>query len=542
MGFIMRTVGRYLIWTWLAHHTHHTNATFFRRATLQSKPRDLKPYPWYWMAGYQRMLIKVTTFLVVTVGFWGWFFEHTATVYTLCAVTLLAIVMGGWQGYRSFRIRTHTREVVNPIHHTLGHQLGYYPPRAEEWVTVPTDYKSEDSSGTVIKLPTGVPVAADLQKVITELVGYKLELPEMSVSWHLSGAEPYVVFRAEPQCPPSVSFADIAELIRNTPDTAPIIGLTKRNKPVYLDLESDSPHILISAGSGGGKSVLAQCIIAQQLRHGAEVHIFDRKRISHRWVKGLPGAHYYRDAPEIHQALVNLAAEGDRRNRLTDHDDDPDLGPRIFVVFEEMNATMGKMKTYWDGVREKDEPRRSPAIEALGDLVNMGRQVSINVLAIGQRIETRTLGGGDIRESFGIRCLSRYSFNTWKMLCAEIAPMPKKSSVRGRWQIVSNGESVPTQVVFMTDSEARELSMERADQADKAGTPGVGTETLVTQSEVFGDGYERLRKAAQRDPEFPAPAMSVSGGSNLYRRVDIEQWLEGRDAGQLTDRHQGAAA
>lgn len=527
MEFVLRTFLKFMIWTWLTHHTHYTNATFWRRATMQARPRDLKPWAWHWMPGYQRFLIKSGTFLTLTVGFWGWFWEHDATVYTILSVTVLAGAVGLWQGYRAFRLRTHTREVVNPLHHTLSHQLGHYPQRAEEWLTVPLDYAEEDTQGTRINLPPGVPVPEDVKSSVSSIVGYKLAVGHMTATWHLSGAEPHVIFRPEPQAPGSVSFQDVAELVRNTSGTTPLIGLTKRNQPVYLDLEDDSPHILVSAGSGGGKSVLAKAVIAQALRHGDRVVICDRKRMSHKWAKDLPGVEYHRDVADIHKALIELSSEGDRRNRLTDHNDDPDLGPRIWLVFEEMNVSTGKLRQYWDTIRDKTDVKSSPAVTALGDLVNMGRQVSIHVVAIGQQINANTLGGGSIRESFGIRCLTRYSMNSWKMLCPEVMPMPRKSKIRGRWQIVTNGEAVDTQVVFMSDEEAQMLSRERVDLGDKAGTRTLGT---VTLPEAFGDDYERLRKAAQRDLRFPEPVVRSEGAAHLYDANDVNEWLKERVA------------
>lgn len=415
---------------------------------------------------------------------------------------------------------------MKPLSRQLETLLDVHVDTPSDWLTVPMDYAKESTSGTKLMVPPELPLGADQETAVARVLRNKLGIDAMEATWYRMGAEPYVVCKPEPQAPLSCSMADVAEHIRNAKETAPVVGLTRNSTVVTLNLDDDSPHVLISAGSGGGKSVLAKALIAQFLRNGAKVVIFDRKRISHKWAKDLPGVRYFRDAPEIHHELLELAAEGDRRNRLTDHQDVPDVGQRIVVVFEEMNATMNKLKAYWEDVREKDDVKRSPALESLGDLVNMGRQVSMNVVAIGQRIETRTLGGGDIRESFGIRCLARYTMQTWKMLCAEIWPMPRKSRVRGRWQIVFGGESVSTQVVFMTDSEAQSLAVERVDQADKAGTPDLGTDGLATLREIFGDGYDRLRKASARSDVFPEPAVrSTNGGAHLYERVAVDRWV-----------------
>jgi hypothetical protein len=419
-----------------------------------------------------------------------------------------------------------------------------------ERLTVPQDFREETTSGVRLDLPAGRSFPAEIRARVQEAVEQKLGVVDFTAVWHLAGNRPYVVFKPTPQAPAKVGFRDVAEAIAAAPDTKPVIGMAKKGEIVSLDLEDESPHILISAGSGGGKSILARILIAQFLARGARVIIFDRKRISHRWAKDIPGVEYYRDTEDIHDQLVRLAATGDTRNRLTD-DEDREF-QRVVIIFEEMNATTGKLVTYWASEYERlkaqaktdgevfDEPKRSPAITALGDLVNMGRQVSMHVVAIGQRIETRTLGGGDVRESFGIRLLSRYSVQTWKMLCGDIWPMPRKPNVRGRWQYVANGEAREVQIAYLTDAEALFLSTsQRVDQADKpVGTPE-GTATspgqLVTLMGFFGSEYDKRRKQMQRDPSAPIPVSKVDHGADLYRRVELTEWADRRDAAQTVN-------
>ena len=71
-------------------------------------------------------------------------------------------------------------------------------------------------------------------------------------------------------------------------------------------------------GSGAGKSVTARFFGAQMLYLGAILLILDPKRISHMWARGLPNVAYARDDEELHNALLWLAAEADRRNRVAD--------------------------------------------------------------------------------------------------------------------------------------------------------------------------------------------------------------------------------
>lgn len=416
-------------------------------------------------------------------------------------------------------------------------------------VAVPTDYDREGTFGTRLALPSDRPITADLQKRLTEVVGQKLGLTDMDVTWHLRGNEPYAVFKPTPQAPRKVGYQEIREAIDAADRSELVVGLAKYGKVVKLDLNDDSPHVLISAGSGGGKSVLARMFMAQFLAQGARIVILDKKRFSHQWAKGLPRVTYHngKNIAEMHDALIALAKIGDDRMDLAEANggEAMDFGGRIVLVFEEMNATIGKLTNYWQEVRDNKagDPKRSPALEALSDLVNMGRQVEMHVVAIAQQMTANTLGGGSVRESFSVRCLARYTVQTWKMLCADVWPMPRKSTIVGRWQIVMGGEATATQVAFLTAGEAQALagSWEARTLADSPeGTPS-GDSDLVTLRDHFGDDYDRRRKQLQRDDNGPTPAARVEHGADLYRRGELTQWAAERDgAGVDLDKKVGS--
>src|SRR5262249_22324429 len=119
-------------------------------------------------------------------------------------------------------------------------------------------------------------------------------------------------------------------------------------KPISVDLDSDSPHVLVSASTGGGKSVLLRSVASQMMANGAIATFLDIKRHSHRWAKNLPNAGYASTLPEIGNALVELGKEVHRRNEIVEQwpgtVETAPVGPRIVVVFEEMNATMTQLK------------------------------------------------------------------------------------------------------------------------------------------------------------------------------------------------------
>ena len=84
--------------------------------------------------------------------------------------------------------------------------------------------------------------------------------------------------------------------------------------PVTVDLDSESPHILVNAPTGLGKSAIARSVGVQRAAAGDVLVILDVKMHSHRWARELsPVAHYADTASGVGQALVNLSWELHRR-------------------------------------------------------------------------------------------------------------------------------------------------------------------------------------------------------------------------------------
>ncbi|MEU5958721.1 hypothetical protein [Streptomyces sp. NPDC047525] len=151
--------------------------------------------------------------------------------------------------------------------------------------------------------------------------------------------------------------------------------------------------------------------------------------------------------------------EGRRRVRLADKlgiNARPDaIGPRLLILLEEVNATMKQLASYWERTRESGDPK-VPAVDALNEILYMGRQVRMHVLLVAQSATARALGGPEVREQFATRILARYSLNAWRMLAPEVHPAPKSTKHPGRAQVVIGGSASETQVLFFTDAEARE--------------------------------------------------------------------------------------
>ena len=210
------------------------------------------------------------------------------------------------------------------------------------------------------------------------------------------------------------------------------MGLGRRGTVVPVDLHSDSPHIALSIGSGGGKTIAARALAVQVLRKGGLVVVLNLKKSGYNWTRGLPNVCHCKTIDEIAAMLIWLNTERKRREDIAEVSGDiedvvhANVGPRVLAIFEEQNLTVPKIKA--------TDPE---AFEALGDMNFAGRAARMNMVAIAQRYSAKAAGGGDVRATVNARILGRYEKSAWKML-AEQFPMPAPSNTPGRVQVVTD--------------------------------------------------------------------------------------------------------
>ena len=401
-----------------------------------------------------------------------------------------------------------------------------------DWFRTPTETKP---ARVEIRVRAGF-VGKDQRNLIRETVTAKLGISDLIESWDQVGKVSAVTFTVRERPPAVVGVEDITPHLGGLAEAEFVVGLTTGRRPVILSLDDDAPHIACSAGSGAGKSVLAKVIAAQVLAKGGQVIILDRKG-SHRWARGLEHVRYLTRAEDMHYALTELSALADDRNDQALREAEGwDPGQRKFIIFEEMNATVAQLAQWWEDNRPKGGPKTSPAIVAFRNVMFMGRSAKVNLFGVAQMLTARTTGGPEARENFGVRALSRYTANAWRMLVPE-CPMPRKSRVRGRWQIVIAGEATETQVAYLTDDQARELanvpvspnSHNPVHQEERTGTTPIGDNFISLRQFCEGHGlsYETVKKARTRArAKGTGPRVCHQRGrTELYDPADLESWF-----------------
>ncbi|MEU7031478.1 DUF87 domain-containing protein [Streptomyces sp. NPDC046275] len=542
-----------------------TDATFWRPGTRVLATADGPVRRASYRAGWQRLVGRSATLAAAAGGSYGYWQHPEAALQALTyggPVAAAAAAAGGIAlGLAGRERRELLREWVEPLHQALAGPLGI--PEASDprrYLHVPVNFTDDDAE-IRIDLPAHLKFNRDQ---IAELVMQKLALQNASFSWRLAGRDTHLTVKKKHQPPARLSLhdPDVRALLASMPESAPLIGLGAGKKTVSVDLDHDSPHVLISAGTGGGKSTILRTIACQFLRNGAEAFILDFKRISHTWARGVPGVTYCRDIADIHDALLRLGHEGQRRIRLAEQlgDDvlasEPEkVGPRIVILLEEVNATMKQLTRYWDKIRETGDPKTSPAIDALAEILFMGRQVRLHVLLVAQSATARALGGPEMRENFSTRILVRYTLNAWRMLVPEVHPAPKPTRHPGRVQVVLGGIARETQVLNLSEAEARAWAMAGATtrtdaaatdlskrsaaepQPNPAPTPSRPAPTSASEHDLVGlrqaqrdlpaISLAALRWARANDPDFPTSA-DKRGAELLYRVEDLKRWARNR--------------
>ncbi|MDX3519477.1 MULTISPECIES: pRL2-11 [Streptomyces] len=443
-----------------------TDATFFKGGRRVLDGVEGRVGPWSYRPGWQRAAARLTTLGGLGAGGWFYWTDPEQTLQTLeyggAGAGGLLVSGAAVHAVRNRGQRELMREWVEPLHQALVGPLGIpEATRPRSYLHVPLNFSDDDA-----EIRIDLPVALKFKETeVAEMIVKKLALQGVSFSWKYDGRNPYVTVKKVHRPPSKVVFSDpkVKELVKKVPESAPLIGLERGQKIVSVDLDAESPHVLVSAGTGGGKSVILRTIASQLIHHGAHGYILDFKRVSHMWARGVKNVEYCRDIADIHDALVRLGAEGQRRihvaEKLGDDADPSEVGPRIVILLEEINATMKQLTRYWEKIKEKGDPKISPAVDALAEILFMGRAVRLHVLLVAQSATARALGGPEMRENFATRILARYTQNAWKMLVPEVQPAPKSTRHIGRAQVVLGGMAHETQVMFMSDAEARAWAM-----------------------------------------------------------------------------------
>src|SRR5215207_3167943 len=480
--------------------------------------------------------------------FWWWLLIAAATG------------LGTYQMLRWWRGRLLRREVVIPTAKAVRHVLGvpkFMQRHSNQMVQLGGDFDRQRNDDKPVEpvrimLPAGAVGDDDraTQRRLLDRVGATLGMPNPEPQWQLRGSAPFVLLRPASSPPERVHFAAIKPHLEKADLHHPIIGMASGMRTVGIDYLNDSPHVLISGGSGTGKSVLVKGILAQRMHHGAGLVVLDFKRVSHLWAHDLPGCAYAWQIEDIPQLAVAVGEA--LQNRIGAPLEEYEHFRAVDVLVEEANSLMALLQQYWKQVKDPSDPVQSPAVAALQRVIFMGREMGIHGHWVSQRASTRVFGadGGDARENFTTRLMAKWTMQTWRMLCGGIPFRRWPGGGRGVWARVQDDDVEIVRTALWTDAECRdwatsgepclELPLEMVSAL--TGGPAVPKiqsaerpAPLVTLSQALPQlpgpdmSLSAIRKYSTRDLTFPK-AVDMVGPANQYRLPDLIEWKARRDA------------
>ena len=406
----------------------------------------------------------------------GLLLATTVTLIILAVLAVLALLTLGWHVAYRLRHWRHERHYVKPLEGTLVRKIPVPP------LSIEVKRDGDAVKSVAIEWPAETEIGATEKQEILQAVTARLAIEAPDAAWQLRGRNRSVVFR---QSEPVRSYAewddDFAAAVEGAALNELVFGVGKRDAIVTAKY-SDSPHLAIPGGSGGGKSNLAAFLLIQEMMRGSLIFNLDPKWISHLWLQGLPNVINAHDAAELHLALTWLGKELVRRTKTAYYSAAGtgrvrgSVGPRIIVMAEELNYGMPGLKDHWHEILAQDKklpkedrdpslPKKSPAIAGLSALSCAGRASDIHEWLIAQLLTVESTGVKDstIRTNAGTKAMIRHDGPGWAMAVGKQVPMPAPSTIPGRIQLVTGGEPPrEVQVPYLHLDDADEAVGEKA--------------------------------------------------------------------------------
>lgn len=183
------------------------------------------------------------------------------------------------------------------------------------------------------------------------------------------------------------------------------------------------PHILVSGGTGSGKSVFITFLILELLKRHSTVYIADPKNSDLGSLSHYFGEKYVATTPNNIARIVRLVAEEMQEryqymrdnflygSNFADHGFKP-----LWLIFDEMGAFQAS------GTDKKSREIIAEVMDGIKQIILLGRQSGIFILVSAQQMRAETLNT-DLRDNLGLRiALGANSNEGYRMVFGSATP------------------------------------------------------------------------------------------------------------------------
>lgn len=199
------------------------------------------------------------------------------------------------------------------------------------------------------------------------------------------------------------------------------------------------PHMLVSGGTGSGKTCYLLILIERLLCTDAELYIIDPKHVDLSYLSQIM-PEVWSETKDILNCIERFNDQMELRYEEMNHHPDYKMGmnyaalhmPAHFLIFDEYVAFMEML--------EKKE--REYVVSLIKKIVLKGRQAGFFLVLACQRPDAKYLGDG-IRDQFGFRlALGNMSDSGYTMMFGNIDKVYRKKEVQGRGYVNTGGDVV----------------------------------------------------------------------------------------------------
>jgi hypothetical protein len=402
-----------------------TDATFLSAGTRQlaGTPGWLahaRPGRWAYRPGWQRAAARWAVLAAVT----GLLIRPLVTVAVLAGTggAGLVVLAVRWPQIR------HERRVVRPVYLQLCGYLGTDPgDRPSRWLAIPRIPAVDGPAATLAYPPMWNPDSAKqghISEVVCRHLGADLvgTFGPAAASWR------------HPPAPPAAAPFDGFRLPAHRIHLATLPGGTRW----VADLHHEEPHLLVAAGTGGGKTAVAGLAAAHARAHGWLIDIIDPKRRSYLdrrtgadVLTNVPGIRVHTSIDAMLWALeefylsmlgINIAV-GDKTAW-------PAAFPERLLVIDEFGTFAGMAARAHRRAGGTGPP---PTLDQRRQLEWQGRQAGHRLLVAVHQPNLRLFEDSDSRSQYGYRLITgAYSTSLWRMTFGYAPPVEWDARVKGR--------------------------------------------------------------------------------------------------------------
>lgn len=254
-------------------------------------------------------------------------------------------------------------------------------------------------------------------------------------------------------------------------------GVGTDGKWLHADLTGTTPHVLISAPTGWGKTSFMSIFAAWVSSRGGTVDICDPKMIGFEVFEGVPNIQIHTEIEDMAETITAFRKEVQERYRARKagaNINDRERYPLRLLILDEMGTLVVMLKRYYDReIKQRGDPSEPPWFEDVLIGLWQGRAAGCHIITGAQQANAQVLISSDARDQYGLKIAAGpQSHNAWAMLYGPSTRPISPGEKKGR-AIAGIGAQLQTvQLAMINPDQARELAL--AGRPDP-GPPGPGS-------------------------------------------------------------------